>query len=311
MNISIRGGRAAFRRHGVFSHDGTGLKGLQTGFDAWLPGGFVAKLGRASDTSCMAGHTNLLVQRFTGACACSCDLGGCGGGRWRCSSGWGCDDSRGGCWCSGFSSGRGASACRYSRFRELATSSRRHVNDGSGHFDILEVATALRRHVVFALESRIEQCRKAGADTRRPGRSIAKLGRTHCASGVAGRALNFIDFFAGAQRAVAFLDLNHADFLDALGDGPLGVVRTRHRLAGRSDVKSQTDNGKNSHDKRQRNRRQKLLGCLDRAVVGRIGGVFAHGFLKKREIRGLPQFAAGSPHYSHAPRNDTDASTGW
>ena len=129
-------------------------------------------------------------------------------------------------------------------------------------------------------------------DARRPGGRIAELGRAGHAGGVAGGALGLEHFLAALERPVGIADLHGAHLADALGDGPLEVLRghaaqrvafglgAAGRLVFADHVGHQRDDDEHRNDKREEHRQQQLFRGLDRAGVGFFLRAVAHGVLK-------------------------------
>ena len=125
----------------------------------------------------------------------------------------------------------------------------------------------------------MHQCFKTRLDARRPGGGVTKLGRTGCPGGMACRTLALEDVFATAQRAVGVAHFDHADLLNAFGDGLFWVGGPHGRFVGRSDIHDQANDGKDRDHKRANNRDQQLFGVLDRAGMGFFVLVVAHDVL--------------------------------
>ena len=138
---------------------------------------------------------------------------------------------------------------------------------GRGAERIAEIAARLRTHRAFALDGRVVQGIEARLDACTPSARIAKLRRAGSAHRMAGRALGFVDFFAGLHLAVGIADLHHADLLNALGSSLFYIHRACSRLVGRGHVIHQTNDHEDRNDKREKCRQQQLLGGFDGARV--------------------------------------------
>src|SRR5690606_12831299 len=172
----VGGLRATAWRHGAYTVNGFLNHSVHTGFDIWLPGRLIAKLGRASNTGCVTGKTDGVVQLDTGRV----DLVVISSSGLSCFGGF-CSRS--------FFSRLGIGSCGSFRlgvsfftfwcgsvgFLEVSASSVSHVSNGTSHFDVVQRrVTTLGRHGADTVNSVLDQFVLTQLDQLAPGALVAK-----------------------------------------------------------------------------------------------------------------------------------------
>src|SRR5690606_36518018 len=263
----VRGLRATAWRHGAYTVDGLLNHSVHTGFDIWLPGSLIAKLGRTSYTGSVTGKADGVVQLDTSWV----DLAVVSGSGFR-----------------GFRSlsrrrfgrfGVGGSSrfrlgvgfftfwCRRFGFLEVSASSVSHVSNGTSHFDIVQRrVTTLGWHGTDTVNSVLDQFVLTQIDQLAPGTLVAKFGRTGHTGAVTGgtggivHLLTRLQFFDGI--GVNQFEAGHR--LDAGSNGFRGKGGGASTCThGGGNQADQHDNNRDGHQESQSHGHKQLFRGFD------------------------------------------------